>query len=586
MQRRAQRIFDDRLSNAHLQQLPIGDPENSHCGDWITFREVRRDCQQGSTYWFVNTRLDLFDLPEFAPKGCAILCFDEKVDTALVKVLWNKDRDGCFVFVGMCFPVLDACLIRDNQVHAARRIKLSLGQSAFEAPIVNRYVTDESSHQISESLTHVTEAISISDVADDVLATAFWLSAVDYWRMNTRHVLNNLATFSELTQKMLTSRDSYQRLIGTVDQGPWEESLAALVSVEAAKCQKLPAEDLSVFVSNLAICEIRSTSAIASCVNSLATFLPPLPTLGEFSHAGDTIRSLGSDWDIPFPSRWYSDEFVADVIYRFDAEEIKRCFVNENDFDQTISELAGIYLSMRHQIGAEVMELLESSANPSAVTLSAASLEQLFDIVKKWPESFAVLDNVFPLLPRYLAGSRLATANRVVGGILDQKPALLPGLNTRFRSVYVFDTSALLELPEILDGIALDEYVVVAKRVLEELDDKKLDENLRLDVAKVIRALASFSKERIEFCQGDMSLLPKDYRFKGDNLILSVAVRYRGAGVTLVTNDKNLSLKAREEGIGVMSAIQFAERGSVRSRGDVSEKQSNTRTNRVPRRDT
>lgn len=579
-------IFDDRLSSARLQRLPVGDPENSHHGEWITFPQVLTQFAQGGTFWLVNTRLDLFDLPESAPKGCALLCFDDKFDDSAVKVIWNQMKDGCFVFVGMEFPVPEGCLIRGNQVHAARRIKLSLGQSVFEAAVFNRYVTDVSSQQISDSLARVTQLIASSDSKDDIPAMAFWLSARDYWSMHKRYFQNESANLVELTQLMLSARDNCLRVTESADQGPWEESLASLFSVAAVKCRQMPTNDLSVLFSNLAICEITSPAAIASLVDSLAMCLPPLPTPREFSLACDSIRTLGRDWIIPFPSRLYSDEFIAEVIHRFDSEEIKRCMVNKNDFDQTISELASTYHSMKDQLGTEAIKLLESSASPSGVALKGASFEQLLDTARTWQECFAALGNVCPLLPRYLVGSRLATVKRVVDGISDGKQALLPGLNRRLRSIYVFDTSALLNRPEILDTIALDEYVVVAKRVLEELDDKKMDENLRPDVAKVIRALMNFPKERIEFCQGDMSLLPMDYRLKGDNLILSVAVRYRDAGVTLVTNDKNLSLKAREEGIGVMSADQFAERGFTRSGRDVTEKKSTTtRMPRVPRRD-
>ena len=50
-----------------------------------------------------------------------------------------------------------------------------------------------------------------------------------------------------------------------------------------------------------------------------------------------------------------------------------------------------------------------------------------------------------------------------------------------------------------------------------------------------------------------MSLLSPDYRIKGDNLILSVAVRFRNQRPILLTNDKNLTLKAKAENIETMS---------------------------------
>ena len=109
---------------------------------------------------------------------------------------------------------------------------------------------------------------------------------------------------------------------------------------------------------------------------------------------------------------------------------------------------------------------------------------------------------------------------------------------------------------------------VVTKRVIEELDDKKRDESLRPNVSEAVQNLRKIKKEQIQFCDGDMSLLPSDYRMKGDNLILSVAVRFRKHKPILVTNDNNLSLKAQAEGIAAMTADDFVRRPRSRTKLD------------------
>jgi predicted ribonuclease YlaK len=73
---------------------------------------------------------------------------------------------------------------------------------------------------------------------------------------------------------------------------------------------------------------------------------------------------------------------------------------------------------------------------------------------------------------------------------------------------------------------------------------------------------------------------------KGDNLILSVAVRYRKHRPVLVTNDKNLALKAKAEEIASMSVDDFDKRSrqSVRPEaGGVEKKPSQRPTGRPPR---
>ena len=124
----------------------------------------------------------------------------------------------------------------------------------------------------------------------------------------------------------------------------------------------------------------------------------------------------------------------------------------------------------------------------------------------------------------------------------------------------MLDTSALLDQPRIMKIFRPDDYIVVSKRVIEELDDKKQDELLRPKVSEVTRALQSFPAHQIQFCDGDMSLLSPDYRIKGDNLILSVAVRFRKHLPILLTNDKNLTLKAKAENIETMSVNDLEKR--------------------------
>jgi predicted ribonuclease YlaK len=163
-----------------------------------------------------------------------------------------------------------------------------------------------------------------------------------------------------------------------------------------------------------------------------------------------------------------------------------------------------------------------------------------------------------------LKGTQLSACNEKIIEITQWTSKLIGSLDPRIRSVYVFDTSALIEHPQIVAEASQGELFVVTKRVIEELDDKKLNETLRPSVAEAVRNLRNLSKDHIQFCDGDMSLLPADYRVKGDNLILSVAVRYRKHKPVLITNDNNLSLKARAEGLEAMSAESFLKRPRMR----------------------
>mgnify|MGYP001120334698 CR=1 FL=1 len=152
----------------------------------------------------------------------------------------------------------------------------------------------------------------------------------------------------------------------------------------------------------------------------------------------------------------------------------------------------------------------------------------------------------------------------------------------------MFDTCALIEHPEILCGLAKHELAVVSKRVIDELDDKKLEADLRPQIARAVKHLQTLPDEQIRFEDGDMSLLSQDYRKKGDNLILSVAVRFRDHHPVLVTNDHDLAVKARAEGLKSMNAGEFGRRASglqATNPSEVGEARSQQRQHDIHRRD-
>jgi len=232
---------------------------------------------------------------------------------------------------------------------------------------------------------------------------------------------------------------------------------------------------------------------------------------------------------------------------------------NDNQFEASVRGLAQRATNIARLVGGQGFAGLNDEAAYVSL-LKSRNLTQLADNAESWRREYDAFISASPGIARYVAGSALGDTNGCIERILSITHRLVEGLDPRFRSVFVMDTSALIERPEILKSVGPNEFIVVSKRVIEELDDKKREEPLRQRVADATRMLQSFPRQQIQFCDGDMSLLAPDYRMKGDNLILSVAVRYRKHRPVLVTNDKNLALKAKAEEIASMSVDDFEKR--------------------------
>lgn len=133
-----------------------------------------------------------------------------------------------------------------------------------------------------------------------------------------------------------------------------------------------------------------------------------------------------------------------------------------------------------------------------------------------------------------------------------------------FNKIYVIDTNILMEEPKIFDYLNNNSLMVIPNIVVEELDklksDKK-DENKKqraFQARESIRNILNNNKPNIRQEDSDGKILPDDFeKDKPDNLILSVALKFIVKDVYLLTDDNNLSAKAKGQKIKYISLEDF-----------------------------
>ena len=116
------------------------------------------------------------------------------------------------------------------------------------------------------------------------------------------------------------------------------------------------------------------------------------------------------------------------------------------------------------------------------------------------------------------------------------------------RNYYVIDTNVFVNCPDIIDKISKDYPVILSAKVVDELDKLKikLDEQGKRNAEKALRYLNSSPTHEIIYEQADTSLLTDDFDKRSpDNLILSVALKYKHENPIILTSDNGLQLKAK-----------------------------------------
>ena len=132
------------------------------------------------------------------------------------------------------------------------------------------------------------------------------------------------------------------------------------------------------------------------------------------------------------------------------------------------------------------------------------------------------------------------------------------------KNMYVIDTNVFVNCPDIINKIDTRCSVILSAKVVDELDKLKitLDEQGKTNVQKALRSINQcMDKRDVQMVLADTSLLPNDFSKKSpDNLILTVALKYRNDNPILLTSDNGLQVKAKGLGITTITLKNFLRR--------------------------
>ena len=128
----------------------------------------------------------------------------------------------------------------------------------------------------------------------------------------------------------------------------------------------------------------------------------------------------------------------------------------------------------------------------------------------------------------------------------------------------IIDTNVFVDDPDILGKIDSSTSIILSAKVIDELDKLKitLSENDRPKVQRALKNInAAIDKRNITFEIANTRLLPRDFDYRSpDNMILSVALKYKDDNPIMLTSDNGLQLKSKILGISTISLKNFLKR--------------------------
>ena len=166
-----------------------------------------------------------------------------------------------------------------------------------------------------------------------------------------------------------------------------------------------------------------------------------------------------------------------------------------------------------------------------------------------------------------LSNSEITTQTigvKVVGKIdLSKFESKKKELSSNKKNFYIIDTNIFIKCPDILNRIDKKYPVILSAKVTDELDKMKIKLNNedRRNAEKALRNLNNETQHEVIYELADTSLLPEDFDKRSpDNMIISVALKYKKETPIMLTSDNGLQLKSKILGIATVSLKNFLKR--------------------------
>lgn len=222
-----------------------------------------------------------------------------------------------------------------------------------------------------------------------------------------------------------------------------------------------------------------------------------------------------------------------------------------------ISNFRVLERQARHGIPAVLLEQ-DENASPewrrALRTRAARTLEQVAKLLSAMDKVCSDLE-----LPREALTLRYARLHALQRAIQSALAAPLPDAQ---RAV-VIDTNVLLDQPDLFERMPQGDRAVLARSVIDELDRLKSprsespDDEARAHRARAASRALEANQARLQLEPSRREQCAADLAPTADHEILALAVYYSLGPVLLLSGDRNLRLKARDEGVPVQTPGEY-----------------------------
>lgn len=475
-------------------------------------------------------------------------------DTDATEDVEYSAEQGHSIVTGRRLPAADCNIVSDGEGWRLCRVNVRIGQLAVAVPVALQMPG-------ARSVTDPVLARALLDTRQEaMIGAALRVSAATIWPVLLRELRETLegkdcldmvlAWLTEMakldsTASKVVDRDALQEM--------FSEALRAHGRIDA------PGELTSWRIAMQAL-EPPNPKAL---LEQLLGAAYPAASVRGLHAMTDEAKTVVKDYCIRYGPATYARSLVAELLSLNSLEEVKRVLRNPNPFECQLRALWEDGAAMARTLGTTFPVPLPAP-NALARILRERKNEACIGVIRKWR---ADLDGFYHLaqVEQPGMGSPFEISR---AGIQEWEAQLVRSAASdagHFDHVFVADTNALINMPQLPLKMTGNVLLVLPLVVLQELDRKKQDPTLRKACSEAVRLLRDMPDSRRRYEESDLARLPADFDDKADNRILSVAMKYHHPNLRLITDDENLRTAAESMKITAVKVERFGDGFAARS---------------------
>jgi hypothetical protein len=543
---------DDALLTGQLAAAVFGDgyadfDEWDHVvpsgtDNFISLAHIAQRLDASVDLAFDNVALSTFDGSGHASSGRLRVHYSGTDEPAEVE---SDKGEGHLIITGRTMPTPDCNLVSDGRGWRLCRVTVQIGHSAVPVPVAlqlqrTQAVADAAlAHELLETRQplHITAALRLD-------AATAWPALLQGLRSTHQGKACLDAVLAWITEMLRQVPGAAAVLDRGVLQDVFAQALREQGRIDAAG-------ELTTWRIAMQALEPPAPQPL---LEQLLGAAYPAVSIAALQGMTAEARKVVKDYCIPYGPASYSGSLVAELLNLGSLEEVERALRNPNPFESGLRSLWKDGVALARMLGTP-FPVRPPAPNVLAKILRERKGETCMDALRRWRaalDAFYQFAQVDPPQASPLEASRAA-----LQGWEDQLLRAVANDSGKFDHVFVADTNALINMPELPLKMTGNVLLVLPQMVLDELDRKKRDPALAKACSQAVRRVRDMPESRRRYEESDLARLPADFEDTPDNRILSVAMKYHHPNLRLISDDSVLSAKAESMKITAVKIERF-----------------------------